>query len=299
MGIKLYKEPGLVRPDLIVGWPGIGNAGLVAVDTLKTELQAEEFGEIEPYDFFYPTSVVIKAGLLDDLHFPRSKFYFKRLKGKDLIIFTGEEQPTDARGGYAEGKKAYEMANLVLDVAERFNCQRVYTSGAAVSLIHHAMRPRVWFVPNEEKLLADASKLENILLMSDVAGIGGQGSITGLNGLLLGVAKKRKIEGICLMGEVPDYLSGAPFPYPRAAKSVLEAMTSLLGITIDYGNLDIMATRVEELIDNIYGHFPPDIKSRLEQRQAIARAEPGGITEEDQKWIKEHIDEFFKRGDLP
>ena len=38
---------------------------------------------------------------------------------------------------YAEGRKAYRMADLVLDVAEKFKCRRVYTSGAAVALIHH------------------------------------------------------------------------------------------------------------------------------------------------------------------
>ena len=91
MGIRLYKEPKLGKPDMVASWPGIGNIGIIAVDTLRGQIQAEEFGEIEPWDFFYPRRVVIKAGQLEDLEFPSNKFYYKRLEQKDLIFFIGEE----------------------------------------------------------------------------------------------------------------------------------------------------------------------------------------------------------------
>lgn len=294
MGIILYKEPKLDKPDLVVGWPGIGNVGLVAVDTLRVQIQAEEIGEIEPYDFFYPTRVIIKAGLIETLEFPTSKFFFQRLGGKDVLIFVGEEQPTDGKAAYATGSKAYDMANLVLDVAEKFDCRRVYTSGAAVALAHHTMKPRVWAAPNREELLDEMKRHENIVLMSEVEGRGGQGTITGLNGLLLGVAAKRGLEGVCLMGEIPDYLTGAPFPYPSASRVVLEAMSSILGIRIDLTSLDTMDARVHELIEDMYEQLPDYIRERLEQRRLIAQSEV--ITEDDQKWIKEHIDDFFKGG---
>ena len=73
VGIKLFKEPELEKPELICGWPGIGNIGLVAIDTLKGALKAEEFGEIEPWDFFYPKKVLIRDGLLKNLEFPTNK----------------------------------------------------------------------------------------------------------------------------------------------------------------------------------------------------------------------------------
>ncbi len=53
------------------------------------------------------------------------------------MFFIGEEQPSESDSMYAKGSKAYRLANLVLDVAQKFGCQRIYTSGAAVSLIHH------------------------------------------------------------------------------------------------------------------------------------------------------------------
>ena len=295
MGIRLYKEPKLEKPDMVACWPGIGNIGVIAIDTLRGQIRAEELGEIEPWDFFYTNKVIIKAGILEDLEFPTNKFYYKRVGEKDLIFFIGEEQPTDGRRIYAEGRKAYQMANLVLDVAGKFGCRRIYTSGAAVALTHHALKPRVWAVTSREDLIKEVKSYENAILMGEIEGTGG-GSITGLNGLLLGLAKKRDFEAICLMGEIPDYLSGTPFPYPKASKSVLEILTKLLGIEIGYGTLDEMVVQIDDIIGGIYERFPPEMRERIEQRKYIIQAKPETITEDDGKWIKEHIDELFKKG---
>ena len=268
MGIILYKEPRLQNPDLIASWPGIGNIGLIAVDTLRGQIRAEELGMIEPWDFFYP-------------------------RNRDLLFFIGEEQPADESRIYAEGMKAYQMANMVLDTAEKFGCRRVYTSGAAVALTHHTLKPRVWAVSSQEELLSEIKKHENTILMGDAIGRGERGTITGLNGLLLGLAKKRGLEAVCLMGEIPDYLSGAPFPYPRASKAILEVLANILEIEIDYSALDEMAAQVDGIISNIYGKLPSAVKERLDQRKYITQGSTETITEEDENWLKDLFDEFF------
>ncbi len=295
MGIRLYTEPQLEQPDMVASWPGIGNVGVIAADTLRGQIQAETLGEIDAWEFFYPTRVLVKDGMLKELDFPGNRFYYKRTANKDVIFFIGEEQPASSGGAYAEGSKAYLMGNLVLDVAQKFGCRRIYTSGAAVSLTHHTLRPRVWAVTNSNELNREVKSHENTILMGDVEGSGEWGSITGLNGLLLGLAKKRGFEAICLMGELPDYLSRAPFPYPRASKSVLEVLTSFMGIKIDFAALDAMAVQVDEVIEGIYKQLPPEVRERIEQRKTIIPAKPDTITKEDAEWIKGHIDELFKK----
>ena len=198
---------------------------------------------------------------------------------------------------YAEGKKAYQMANLVLDVAEKFNCQRIYTSGAAVTLTHHALKPRVRAVTVSEDLLKEVKGYTNTILMGEGGAAGELGNITGLNGLLLGLAKKRSLDAICLMGEIPDYLSGIPFPYPKASKSVLEVLTNLLKVEIDYRTLNDMEVQIDGVIDGIYEKLPPEVRERIEQRESVVQTRPEAITEEDKKWIEDHIDELFKKGD--
>jgi hypothetical protein len=280
---------------MIVGWPGIGNVGIITVETMRQALQAEELGEIEPWDFFYPNKVVIQAGILTDMSFPGSKFYFKRTPKKDLLFFIGEEQPATRESAYAEGKRAYEMANMVLDVAQKFSCRRVYTSGAAIAITHHTMLPKVWAVANQKLLLSELHSYDNTILMSEVEGKGNQGSITGLNGLLIGAAKRRGMEGICLMGEIPDYLSRMPFPYPKASKAVLGTLARIMGVTIAHNPLEDMINQMDTVVENVYQQFPPEIKERLEQRKVATQNKQEAISEEDEQWFKEHIDEFFNK----
>ena len=283
---------------MIASWPGIGNIGLVASDTLRVQLGAEKFAEIEPWDFFYPKRIVIRDSILQSLEFPGSVFYFKKLPRRDLITFVSEEQPTDGNRPFAEGKKAYEMANLVVDLAQKFGCKRLYSCGAAVSLSHHELKPRVWIATSSQVLNREMTGYENTVLMGKTEGRSeGGGSITGLNGLILGVAKKRGLEAVCLMGEVPDYLSTAPLPYPKASKSLVELMCTILDTNVDYSPLNEMAANVDNIIDNIYTKLPSEIRERVDLRKTMVREKAGTITEEEGKWMKEHIEELFKKGE--
>jgi proteasome assembly chaperone (PAC2) family protein len=302
VGIKFYKEPDLKNPIMFCGWPGIGNIGISAIESLREVLKAQEFGEIEPWDFFNPRKVTIEKGLLKDLEFPFSKFYYQRIRNHDLIFFIGQEQPAEGRIRYAEGKKAYKIANLVLDVAEKFDCTRIYTSGAAVTQIHHTVKPRVWAVPNRQSLIEEIQKYENTILMSGIEGRSSQGTITGLNGLLLGVAKKRGLDAICLMGEIPYYLQGAPWPYPRGSKSVLEVLAKILDVKFDLSQLDELAKTVEENIEEFLESLytaeaiPPQVREEIEKLRYARPTEPGPITKEEQNEMMKHLDELFREG---
>jgi proteasome assembly chaperone (PAC2) family protein len=259
---------------------------------------AEELGEIEPWDFFYPRRILIKDGELKDLEFPANKFYFKKTERKDLLFFIGEEQPTDGAGAYAEGTKAYRMANLVLDMALKFKCRKVYTSGAAVAPIHHTANSRVWVVPNSEGLINEVKSYQNTVLMSDIEGRGGQGDITGLNGLLLGVAKKRGLEAICVMGEIPIYIHGFPIPYPKGSKAVLELLSTVLGIEVPMDEINVLVQQSESEIESVYERLPSDVKEQLDKLKYVTYAkpsEPEPITEEDKKRILQEIDKLFKK----
>jgi len=48
-------------------------------------------------------------------------------------------------------------------------------------------------------------------------------------------------------------------------------------------------------VENVYQQFPPEIKERLEQRKQANQTKQEAISEEDEQWFKEHIDEFFNK----
>jgi proteasome assembly chaperone (PAC2) family protein len=134
--------------------------------------------------------------------------------------------------------------------------------------------------------------------MSDIEGRGGHGNITGLNGLLLGVAKKRGFEAICLMGEIPVYLQGFPLSYPKASKSVLEVLSHSLKIEVNLDTLDELDQKVQQRIEEFYQQVPLEIRAQLDRLKRVAYAqpaEPGPITEEEEKRIVEDVEKFFKK----
>jgi len=104
------------------------------------------------------------------------------------------------------------------------------------------------------------------------------------------------------MGEIPYYLQGAPWPYPKGSKSVLEVLTKILDVEIDLSQLDELARTVEEnieeFLESLYNAeaIPPQVKDEIEKLRYARGAEPGPITEEEQKKMMEHIDELFKEG---
>jgi hypothetical protein len=293
MSVKLYREPELKRPIMLCGWAGIANVGLAAVNTMRRFMRAEEFGRIEPDGYFDPTQVTIANGLIEDLRFPTTRFFQHRRPERDLVFVVGEQQPEDA-------EKAYEMAVEVLEVAQRLGCRRVYTSGASVTAIHHTAKPRVWAVPNSQRLIAEVRRYGNTILMSEADGAEGAGAITGLNGLLLGAAQSRDIEAICLLGEVPYYLQGAPWPYPKASIAVLEVLGALLNVPLDLSGLHESAARVEANIDQILEalasaeELPEQVREEMDSLRQPRHVDLGPITETEKQEILDHIDELFR-----
>jgi len=68
----------------------------------------------------------------------------------------------------------------------------------------------------------------------------------GTAGLLLGLAKFRNINALCLLGETRGYL-----PDPRAAKSVLVVLMKMLKIKLDLSGLDGEIEKSEEIVERM------------------------------------------------
>ena len=56
-----------------------------------------------------------------------------------------------------------------------------------------------------------------------------------------------------------------------------------------------MIIQMEAVVNNVYQQFPQEIRDRLEQRMRVTQTKQEAISEEDEQWFKEHIDEFFNK----
>ena len=234
--VELYKEPELNNPYMITAWPGMGNVALKAATYLREKLKAEELGIINPTGFCQSNVVFIRNNLIEPLKLPENKFYFKKIDDmeNDILFFIGDAQPLTG--------KEYEFADLVLDVADRFNVERIYTFAAFAIDIHYKEKPKVWGVSTSKELLNELES-HHVLFMND-------GHIGGMNGVVLGVAKERGMEGICLLGEMPYYAT--QIENPRSSQVVLEIFTKMLGMKIDMVDLDILAKYTEGEIEKFF-----------------------------------------------
>ena len=232
--VKIYARPKLNSPDMLAAWPGIGNVASIVATYLERKLGFKELGEVVASNFFDPIGVVVRGNVVEAPQFPQNKFYYwkNRGGGSDIILFIGDDQPA---------AKGYDLANCVLDVGLRFQARRIYTCAAAVTRIHHTEQPKAWGVATSQSVAEDL-KAQDLVQKGNL-------QIAGLNGLLLGAAKERGIEGVCLLGEVPMYATRVQ--NPMAALAIVKMLTKILGIEIDVAELAQLAQETGERIKQI------------------------------------------------
>lgn len=218
----------LRRPWLVAGWPGMGHVALAALTYLAAKLEASSFEELEAPEFFDLGAVGVEGGVVRRPRYPRNQFLAWRNPSgaRDLLLFVGEAQPS---------WRSYGFCGKVLDVAARVGVQRIFTFAAAPTAMHPSGRPRVFAVVNESSLLQWIGR-HDVPVMAE-------GQISGLNGLLLGAAAERRIEAVCLLGELPFY--AVAVPNPKASAAVLRVFSTLAGIPLDLRELEEQGRLVE------------------------------------------------------
>ncbi len=234
VSISLTEKPQVDHCVMLASWPGIGNVSLILAQYLKEKLGAREVGEIDPVDFFEPVGVMVRENVVEEPRFPESKFYYWEKEDRSLgvVLFIGEEQPRS---------RGYEMVETVLDAAEQLGVGRIFSCAAAVTRIHHSEETKVWGVATRTELLDEFSRYKVVLR--------GTLRIAGLNGLILGRAKERGIDGMCLLGEVPGFAT--QMAHPKAALAVLSVFAEMIGIDIDTEELEGLSKQSEMEMDVI------------------------------------------------
>lgn len=275
--LKIYERLRLRNPYLIVGWDDAGHVGTGVTDYLINKLGAEEFGEIEPQKFSLMPNVLVKGGVLEEIEYPGTSFYYWKNKNStnDLIIF-GSQSPQQDQ---------HEFANLILDVAELFAVKRIYAVGSIPANIAHDEDPNLFAVVN-------SARAKRYLKPYDVAlGLDYYGP-TSMNGLILGLAKQRNIDGLSLWGWVPCYI--AEIPNPRVCEAILRVLTRMLGVEVDFTEIESEVYYASKQIAEIVSYIReqnPDFDRHIakpENRTGF------GNSEEDRKRFFKEINDFLR-----
>lgn len=273
----MTEDAALHKPWLVAVWPGMGNVALSAGYYLMAKLGMHLMTEFSPRELFEMEHVDVKGGLIHPGRLPRSRLFLwtDPQQQHDIVLFIGEQQP-------ATGKSLF--CHNLIDVAKKLNVDRVFTFAAMATEMHPDSFSRVFGAATDETGVEQLRSLD-VELIND-------GQISGLNGVLLGVAAERGLRGTCLLGEMPHIFS--QFPFPKASLAVLRVFTTLIGIDLDTHELAEQARIVDRnlgqllaQVENAMGKTEPREEQEEYSEEQFAKEEEPGLAPQDQSKIEQ------------
>ncbi|MDE1829611.1 MAG: PAC2 family protein [Thaumarchaeota archaeon] len=217
LGLRIHTLPKLNKPIMIAALPDMGNVAGIGMDFLVKKLKAKLFAEIYA---FWPPAVSYYNGLIK---YEQSSYNFHYSQKDNLVFFSGEFNPSDPR-------RLYELCYEVVNMAKKLKVDTLYTIGAALRQTSHT----------EPKLFAATTASEHLGLLKkeNLELLNGKGQITGFNGLILGIAKEKQLDGICILSEIdnPNVIQ------PRSAQLIIAKLLQILRLR----SLDMKELEEEE-----------------------------------------------------
>jgi proteasome assembly chaperone (PAC2) family protein len=186
---KLYLReifnPALENPVFVQGLPGFGNVGRIAAHLLIKFCEAKPFAEL--YSPSFPDYVSVSSKGI--CHLPMYEFYSAPMEKNNLVIMTGETQPS-----FEDVVAHYHVCAEIVDFVERLGCHFIVTIGG-VPITED--KTQVYVAATSPRLATE--------FMKKGAVIYSKGRIVGGTGLTLALAKERNLDGICLLGTTTGF----------------------------------------------------------------------------------------------
>jgi len=224
--ISVGKAPKMNKPILVEGLPGIGNVGKVAIDFIIEELGAKKIFNLSSNSM--PHSVYVNERSLIEL--PSISIYHTKTKTHDLLLVAGDAQPIDERS-------TYTFSRTLLELLLSLKGREIITLGG-IGLPAVPKKPKIYCTGTSKSIVNKYVKDTDI--NPNLYGI--VGPIIGVSGLLLGLAKGSKIQGVALLAETyghPMYLG------IRGAREIVRVLNQKLSIGIDIKELDAEINKLE------------------------------------------------------
>lgn len=250
MQVRSLEMPSASNPVLVCGLPGSGYVGKLAADYLVTTFKSKKVAEF--YSSSFPPNVSIdEEGLA--LRPKGELFHAATGQKSDLLVFTADSQPSTSEG-------EYELADAVLTEARKLDARVVFSLAAYVT--GSFVKERRVFGAATSTELASALSTNGVQLMKE-------GGISGMNGLVVGMAKLHGMEGFSLLGETSGYLLD-----PAASHSVLEALARILGIEVDMATIEERAKEAQQIFNQVQRMTEQNVE---EARGTLEGRRPGYI----------------------
>jgi uncharacterized protein len=212
------------RKICLVGLPGIGSVGKVAVDYISNALEGRKVRSF--YSDGFPPHVLVDKGVSRPLQIDL------KVTSSGILTVTGDAQPIEVLG-------MYRLAGEILEAVRSEDVTDIIAMAAYVGKVEESVVGAA-----TDLTLTKEIEEEGVPLLRN-------GVIGGLNGLLAGMTPLYGMSGLCLLGATSGEL---PVDI-KAAWNLLEVAKRVLNLDI---SLDSLASLAEEEGAPFEDLSPPD-----------------------------------------
>ena len=250
--IKEITAPKLKNPVFIAAWPGMGEVAYRSAMFLKEVLSFKMFAKLEAQEFFKPAAVFVDNGVVNNPKVPAGIFYYCQGKNTpDIILFLGDAQPPL--------EYAQTISLAIINFVKKYKAKFVFTFAAKPEATDHKSDSKIWVAGTSETIVSTFKEL-GVEVLKD-------GQISGLNGIILGVAKEKKMQGVCILGEIPFYT--VQIENPKAIAKILEILAKFLKIDLNLSSIversKFIEVEIDKLITYLKGEAAPNGPSPLSE----------------------------------
>ncbi|MDQ2983918.1 MAG: PAC2 family protein [Actinomycetota bacterium] len=263
--LKIDESPDLERPVLVGafrGWNDGAQGASLAAGYLAKQWGAQQFAQIDPEGFFdfqaTRPHVALEKGVTRRIDWPETSFYHCRPEGMDhdVVLLLGIEPNLRWR----------TFSDLVVGLARDLGVELFVTLGALLADVPHT-RPAPVTGSASDPDLVEALGLSPSRYEGP----------TGIVGVVHDSCREAGVPSASLWAAVPHYVSLTPSP--RAALSLCERLSTLLGVDVPTDELEQAATAYEEQVS-----------------EAVASDEETAAYVEE---LENRADTLEEQGDLP
>jgi proteasome assembly chaperone (PAC2) family protein len=281
-----HERPELVKPYLIMGFSGWANAGEVPASVLWyliSRFEAVLFAELKT-DVFYNYQatgaenrrpiVNVEDGMVQSFSFNTTNLWYRKNYGgeRDIILVSGPE-PEQGWNQYAD---------FILDLAQAYQVEKIFTIGGTFDAIPHTVPPRVTAVVSQTELKGEV-KSHGIELIY----YKGPSSI---HTLFMVNAARRNIPMISLWAHTPHYIQVTNF---IACYNIMVKLSGLMNLEIDLAiarrDSEYLTAQIDQAVEK-----KPELQDYLRMLESeYHKGNPNTQNPINKNIIKE-IEELFK-----
>lgn len=210
----------LKKPIAIVGLPGIGLVGKIAVETIID--YAKPLKIADAYSFDFPPRVIVDGNGI--AKFLKTEIYLWKRDNNDILLLTSDAQPQSLEGQYT-------YADEISKFFQKLGVKMIIACAANV-ILSETDTPKVHVTATSEQALEKFLTSDNVVVFK-------HGSINGENGIIPVLANEfYKIDGVCLLAETSQFTEQILKIDPKASRAIVNVLNTVFSLNVDLSSLN-------------------------------------------------------------